>query len=234
MRTTFIYTLADPRTNEIRYVGKTNDPAYRAKTHRRKEHTKKGRWVGALLSLGLEPKLEILDEVPFSEWMFWEQHWIQVMRGWGFRLLNADNGGLGHYRITPELAKKISNTLAGRPNLALAKGVAQYSLDGVFLRTFVSFQEAAKAHGACHPNIIRAIRKGTSCAGFLWTYAKDVAPKIPTKFINGVLQISEETRAKLSAASKGRFVGRVFSPETRAKMSASAMRRWHGNNAPST
>lgn len=170
METTFIYSLSDPTTGAIRYVGKTDDPEYRQRTHLRKGITIKSKWVQHLLSKGVTPVLEVLDEVPHAEWMFWEQHWIQVVRGWGFDLVNGDNGGLGHYRLTREVAAKISATLKGRPNMALAKPVKKCDDSGVVLQIFPSLAIAARATGVSHCNIVRSLRIGYRCGGFRWKY----------------------------------------------------------------
>ena len=45
---TFIYALIDPRTNEIRYVGKSNMPNIRYKAHirnRKQNNTHKNNWI---------------------------------------------------------------------------------------------------------------------------------------------------------------------------------------------
>ena len=168
---TYIYTLADPFTGSIKYVGKANDPAYRYKTHFRKENTFKSKWFHSKIALGKPPVMEILDCVPIEEWKFWEQHWIQVLKGWGFSLVNGDNGGLGHQRLDAVARKKISDALSGRPNRALFKAVSQYTKDGVFIRTFESFQDAARYIKNNHANISRAIRFNKTCGGYRWAKA---------------------------------------------------------------
>ena len=40
-------------------------------------------------------KLEIIDEVPVDEWMYWEKYWIEQFRQWGFKLVNGNKGGAG-------------------------------------------------------------------------------------------------------------------------------------------
>lgn len=74
MTTTFIYSLAHPLTDEIRYVGKANDIKDRFRSHlHAKDYSHKSSWVKSLKNDGLIPKIEILDEVPMSEWEFWEK-----------------------------------------------------------------------------------------------------------------------------------------------------------------
>lgn len=98
MKTTFIYSLSDPRTNQIRYIGKANNPKARLVNHcnpARYRPTYKFNWIKELRGLGLKPILEILDEVPLDNWQFWEKFWIQLIKTWGFSLVNYTDGGDG-------------------------------------------------------------------------------------------------------------------------------------------
>lgn len=103
MRTTFIYGLFDPRTNELRYIGKSNNPKRRLQEHLICARYKKGHnkylyaWMGNLLSCNLEPSLQILEEVPIENWQQFEIAYINKYRDLGFRLTNITNGGDGGY-----------------------------------------------------------------------------------------------------------------------------------------
>ena len=95
---TYIYTLSDPITSNVRYIGKSNDPINRLKVHIRncnRYATYKSFWIRSLLTENLEPELDIIDEVDKSEWKYWEAFWINQFKAWGFRLTNATNGGDG-------------------------------------------------------------------------------------------------------------------------------------------
>lgn len=94
----YIYTLTDPITNQIRYVGKTNNIVQRYKAHlnKAKRHQKHMfNWINALKKEGLKPIMEIIDVVSIEEWKFWEQYWISQLKTWGFKLINYTNGGDG-------------------------------------------------------------------------------------------------------------------------------------------
>jgi len=98
METTFIYGLVDPRTDEIRYIGKANDIRQRLKNHlnpARYRPTHKFNWIRKLRRLNMKPYLIILDEVPINDWKFWEKFWIQLIKSWGFNLVNHTEGGEG-------------------------------------------------------------------------------------------------------------------------------------------
>lgn len=121
MEKVFIYTLSHPLSNEIRYVGKTNDPKGRWYKHCQKISDKRRRgaylnnWLNKLFSQGLKPALEILDEVSIEEWEFWECYWIAQLKMWGFNLVNLTNGGEGiyGYRWSEEQRIKQSNERKG-------------------------------------------------------------------------------------------------------------------------
>lgn len=99
MKTTNIYVLIDPRTDEVRYVGKTTNIKKRYNKHinESKNSTKshKKAWINGLLKQDLLPKIEIIDIVLIDEWQFWEKYWISQMKMWGFNLANHTNGGDG-------------------------------------------------------------------------------------------------------------------------------------------
>lgn len=223
---TYIYSLSDPLTGNIRYVGKTDNLSSREKTHLRVEKTHKSYWVQSLLAIGLMPKMEILDEVSNDEWKFWEQHWIQLIKSWGFNLVNGDNGGLGHQRITYEMRQKISNTLK-RPNLALSKNVYSYLLTGEFHKEYISLASAAIDVNGSHSNISRSIRKNRMAYGFGWSYEKKDS-HILQDYKDGVYVINDVTKEKLRISTMNIMKNvRTITDSTRLKMSISAKNRKH-------
>ncbi len=116
MNKTFIYTLKDPITDEIRYVGKSDDPKNRLVEHLKKSKytkTHKNNWIISLLDKDLKPILEILDVVDTDNWGFWEKYWISQLRTWGFKLTNISEGGDGG-NFGVECNKKISLKLKSR------------------------------------------------------------------------------------------------------------------------
>lgn len=114
-KTTFIYALCDPKSHIIRYIGKSNDPEKRFKKHLTasiKAKTHLGNWLQLLNSIGLRPTLEILDEVVYSQWEFWEREYIRVFRAIGMDLVNTTDGGDGGPVLVgkdnPSFGKKLS------------------------------------------------------------------------------------------------------------------------------
>lgn len=94
----YIYALIDPRTDEIRYIGKANDPYERYKNHynsARDKNTHKRNWINNVRKDGFRPELLILDKVSVEEWQFWEKFYISLYKSYGFNLVNYTNGGDG-------------------------------------------------------------------------------------------------------------------------------------------
>jgi len=113
MNMTYIYALSDPRTNAIRYVGKSNDPDRRLQDHivqapRNKYRT--ARWVNSLIQQGLVPGIEILEEVVDSEWQVSERKWILLCRAQGCDLTNHTDGGEGVHNPDKEARERLSKS----------------------------------------------------------------------------------------------------------------------------
>ncbi len=91
---TNIYILIDPESNEVKYVGKSNNPQRRFGRHlSRNTNARKQQWLNSLKDKSLTPELLIIDVVNVLEWEFWEYHYINLYKSWGFNLLNLQEGG---------------------------------------------------------------------------------------------------------------------------------------------
>lgn len=113
---TYIYTLRDPITREIRYVGKSDNPKQRLSEHIRKSKytiTYKNRWLQTLKQKNLIPIMEIIDIVDKNNWGDSEKKWISYYREEGFNLTNLTDGGEGG-NFGEKVNKKISEKLKGR------------------------------------------------------------------------------------------------------------------------
>lgn len=162
-KTTLIYGLIDPRTQELRYVGKTTlKPRQRLKTHRyaAREKGKKtyaNAWITDLLRNGLDPELFIIDEIPpGDDWIAAEQFYIEYFRFIGAKLCNLSIGGEGAtgYCHSPEsIAKSIrrgsDNAAFGRPmpiatKIALLEGGRKLRADPVRYAEALKRQKAGR------------------------------------------------------------------------------------------
>lgn len=114
----YIYTLSDPISGDIRYVGQTNNIKIRYKKHisNTKRKTKVINWIKSLKNKNLKPIIEIIDIVDYNNRNFWEEYWIWQMKVWGFNLMNLTYGGDHNGNHSEETKKKISNIQIGRKN----------------------------------------------------------------------------------------------------------------------
>lgn len=95
---THLYVLEDPRTGQVRYVGKTKrNPRQRLRGHivdAKRYDYRSGRWITSLLDQGLEPVIRVLETVE-EGWQARERFWIKNYREAGAELTNHTDGGEG-------------------------------------------------------------------------------------------------------------------------------------------
>lgn len=88
----YIYTLTDPLTNEIRYVGKTiQKPEKRYTQHitsAKKRKTYVNIWIDDLLKDNLEPILNVIDHCVDCDWVGLEGGWVRKIYEENKRLCN--------------------------------------------------------------------------------------------------------------------------------------------------
>lgn len=112
---TFIYGLVDPRDNQIKYIGKSNNPKGRLATHYcDKRPNAKLNWLLKLKTFGLKPEIIILDEVTIDDWHYWEQWWYEYFKAIGAILKNGDIPGKGQTRETYEQRRAKSARLKNK------------------------------------------------------------------------------------------------------------------------
>tara|TARA_R110000765_G_scaffold26628_5_gene64920 strand:- start:4980 stop:5624 length:645 start_codon:yes stop_codon:yes gene_type:complete len=101
MKSIKIYTLADPYTLEIRYVGITSKSLKeRLSNHwsHISQNNHRVNWIKSLRSKGnKKPIIELIDEVNELDWKCSEVYWISQFKSWGFRLVNSSLGGEGAF-----------------------------------------------------------------------------------------------------------------------------------------
>lgn len=96
---TRIYVLRDPRTNEVRYVGKTVQPIeIRLQAHVRKSNERKTHrdcWIFSLKQIGMRPAIEVIEVVEGDAWAVREIFWIAHFKATGASITNQTIGGEG-------------------------------------------------------------------------------------------------------------------------------------------
>ena len=188
-----IYTLEDPITKEVRYIGKTKkELVERMYSHisnyrLKKEKSYKNSWIKSLKQKNLKPIIKELDLVEEDDWEFWEQFYINLFKSWGFNLTNMTKGGEGSlggkgclgYKHTEEAKKRIS-IANSKPKSKewiekAAKGkykpITQYDLQNNYIRDWESTTTAAIALGNINKkkNINNCLKgKKKSAYGYIW------------------------------------------------------------------
>lgn len=169
---TFIYTLSDPYTKEVRYIGKTvkslksrlNNHLYTSK----KVNNYRCNWIKSILNKGNVPIIEILDECQWKDSQHLECYWISQFKSWGFDLVNSTEGGEGN------LGLKLNNERKQKLRQSRIKKIYQYDLQGNFIKSYNSITEAAKSTGQKGNSKISNVATGKrgQAGGFLWSYLK--------------------------------------------------------------
>lgn len=193
-----IYTLSNPITKEVRYIGKTKRKLrFRMYQHLSNyklmnEKSYKNSWILSLKKKSLKPDIEILDIVDESTWAFWESYWISQFKAWGFNLTNMTEGGEGGsskgplgYKHTKEAKRRISIANRGTKseewlkNISegMKKPIIQYDLGGNYLQEWKSATDAALALGDINKkkNISAVLNNKygkKSAYGFKWKFKK--------------------------------------------------------------
>ncbi|OHD16052.1 MAG: hypothetical protein A2Y38_12385 [Spirochaetes bacterium GWB1_59_5] len=125
METTYIYGLIDPRTQQLRYVGKASNPTTRLSGHLqdtkpKRPNTYKSSWLKGLTSAGLLPEVVSLESVSIDEWKEAEIWWIAYVKSLGCKLTNGTIGGDG-VMATPEVRAKMVAANRGRKHGSIAR-----------------------------------------------------------------------------------------------------------------
>jgi len=133
---TNIYTLSDPRTDMVRYVGKTDHLEKRLSQHLSlSTGSHKSSWIKSLKSAGIKPEMVVIDKVPVEDWEFWEMHYIKFFKSLGAKLVNGTEGGQGDAIVFTDAAKKkMSDSTKGfkhskETRKKIKKNNARYWLD---------------------------------------------------------------------------------------------------------
>jgi len=195
----YIYTLSDPETNEVRYVGKTQNIKERYNKHLRMSKSKKNSntylysWIKSLKS---NPKIEVLDEVG-NNWQFWEQYWICQFKTWGFNLTNLTIGGEGGKDFfTEKTIEKLRELNTGEKNPHYGKKHSKETIE--------------KIKSANIGRIVsEETRKKISESKMGHSVTDEMREKFRLNNINGITGMkgkkhTEETKIKMSKSSIGK------------------------------
>jgi hypothetical protein len=87
------------KNNQPIYVGKTVGFSVRLYYHRKR--------------FGKDITWFFIDEVKDNEWKFWECHYINLFKSWGYKLENKNDGGGGPTKYSEEVRRIISEKKTG-------------------------------------------------------------------------------------------------------------------------
>ena len=91
--TGYVYTLTDPRTEQVRYVGATKYPAERLRQHlKQPTNEDMAEWIGSLKSAGLTPDMHLIDVASVDELSRRERAALDRLSA-RFELFNKKSGG---------------------------------------------------------------------------------------------------------------------------------------------
>lgn len=196
----FIYSLSDPETLQVRYIGKTTNLQRRFRKHinnskKRKYHS--ALWIRSLVIKGKEPILNLIEETDKSNWQQREIFWIEFYRNQtdltnilagGQETTTYGFKGKKHSLESIEKMKKARtgktikqmdrNGLRRKAIIAFCdrnkKSVYQFDLNRNFISKWDSAVDAAKALNLEHSNITRACKNSKlTCGKFHWSYNKE-------------------------------------------------------------
>jgi hypothetical protein len=170
----FIYSLSDPLTKEIVYIGKTKNPKKRFKDHCRidlRNRCNLDKWKNKIISQGFIPEMEIIEEVICENVNDREKFYIDFYLSSGSKLLNMTEGGDGLQNPSEEVRKKIGEKSRGRKMSDYVRkkifestynsGIAIlcYNKDGKFIGEFKNARRAQEELGVGYKSISAIINK---------------------------------------------------------------------------
>jgi len=194
MKTTFIYTLNCPKSGDVRYVGKSNNPKTRFSKHIQMagNNHDKNNWVRCLKSEELKPILSIIDEVLICDWKDKEKFYISKFRKLGCKLFNTSIGGEGSDSGN-QTSFKMGNG---------SKNIVCLLSSGLYHKTFESGKKAAEYIGK--HNISSALKGVTKKAGgYIWIY-EDKYKNMTSDELDIFVENSNDNRSKYNGV-KTRF-----------------------------
>lgn len=114
----YIYSLIDPQSNQVRYIGKSINPKRRYYEHIKyvDNNSHKSNWIKKLILQGLKPSLSIIEECDLNTWESRERYWITQYPN----LTNGTDGG-EDCRITPEVRERLRVINSGENNPCYGK-----------------------------------------------------------------------------------------------------------------
>lgn len=200
--TEYIYTLSCPETGLVMYVGKCNRINYRYNQHVTdfRDTAPIKEWIKLLVSKGLRPIMEVLEECYNHEGNNVEGYWICQFKVWGFPLLNRKAVFVGTYNHSKDTKNKITKSLTGKKvsqstKEKLGRKVCKYGMNGDYLETYVSEIEAYRMNNFKF-GIRYAIKNDRTAGGFRWRWMNDAYKNSIGKYNPPIIDASKASEAR--------------------------------------
>jgi hypothetical protein len=209
-----IYKLVDPRTNKIRYVGKTKNTLHKRYTehlYRAKQghNSKVYSWIRKLLKLNLKPLIELIEYCESNNWEEREKYWISYYPN----LTNISEGGITYF----------GKQYVQSPNFvsSVIKKVIKYDMNGNFICIYDSITIASEGNKNLRRHISGCCNnKRQSAGGFQWRYYTENYPLkidaykkrlsssvfVKGHTLNKGIKIKESAKLKMSEAKKVKVI----------------------------
>jgi hypothetical protein len=197
----YIYTLEDPTTNEIKYVGVTTRSLKKrwydhcSNYYLKKVNHKTATWIKSLKVNNLKPIIKLLAIVEDNNRYEEEIFYISLLKSWGFNLKNHTEGGSGGifikrkpFKHAEETKKRISiankkpHSTDWIKNAADShcKPIIKLDLNNNFIKEYKSATEAALELGDISKkknisSVLRGVRK--SAYDFKWKFKENIESK---------------------------------------------------------
>lgn len=233
--TTIIYGLVDPRTQELRYVGKTTQPLRdRLRLHlsdaRRVKRRHVCAWIRSLQRISIAPEIFEIDQAR-GDWSEREQFWIAYFRSLGCDLTNQTIGGEGvpGRKHTVESRAKMSRIA----KIAQADPVARQRKSEAAKRMHADPQTKARIVQGIRSAFQRpeVIAKSNAArvrpdvmarrvASIKATYEAEPERRKRRGEAISIGKLKPEARLRAAESQRRRHIEKPFTAETRAKLSA--------------
>jgi hypothetical protein len=209
-----IYSLNDPITDEVRYIGKTVSELFKrlSSHYRDKSKSYKTYWIQSLKEKGLKPVIKLVEICLENNWEEREKYWISFYRQ-RTNLTNYLDGGQGQqkgYKHSEESKNKISiaSKLNGKCKFfngmkfseeinnkracSNKKSIYQFSLNGEMIKKWDGIIDASKTLNINKTNISSVLKgKTITAGGFRWSYNGEIESFVKNKKWREIISINQ-------------------------------------------
>jgi len=183
-----VYGLTDPRTGEVRYIGKSTVGLRRPRIHalpcslHKGPGTHKNVWIKSLLREGVTPGIAILDTCPSADSLSQREiEIISMYKAAGANLTNGTRGGEGgSFAKSAETRKRISESVKrSREDLAVRVRISRGKVNKPFVEVksgivYGTIVEAAVALGLHRSNVGNVLHgRAPHTRGYVFKYLEE-------------------------------------------------------------